>query len=511
MAHGWDQKVAAAHIDKKLADVEEVVIKEYVRDMSLENIKTNEAYKVDAAHIYVDIVNLDDILGTTATEGVTSHKRALRFLNQHYRAVSRILNETDSKRIDFHNQRLHAVTTKPYNTEKDAEKSRIQRAVAVAQLIIDVLDETGDDDEQVPNAQLRVGIDSGLALAVNNGRNGYREPLFLGEPANHAAKHASNATATGIYLTNVARKVIGLGEVADSYKTPLSKAEIKTCQDAAALSVTCEAIVNEWRKDLEKNPIGSFEFSRQTPPLRDLDISLLTPKNSRRQEAVSMYADIDGFTAYVAKHINSKPESVVQTLHVIRAELERVLTCDFGGRRIRFIGDCIHGLVCEGTAHTTDEEATISTSVLCAGGLRSSFDEAVIKLKNRDIDADGLGLAIGFEFGPMTVTRLGIHGDRVRCSVSRGVLQSEEEQLGCDGKETAIGQSAYDKGSSSVRKMFGTSRKKKNLDYNEAVESLAERDDKTAKASRAHTFSIAGCAAAEAAAPVVRPYCPVRF
>ena len=99
MAHGWDQKRAADHIDKKLADVEEVVIKNYVRDMSLENIKTNEAYKVDAAHIYVDIVNLDGILGTTATEGVTSHKRALRFLNQHYRAVSRILNETETKRI----------------------------------------------------------------------------------------------------------------------------------------------------------------------------------------------------------------------------------------------------------------------------------------------------------------------------------------------------------------------------------------------------------------------------
>jgi len=152
MAHGWDRKRAVDHIDKKLADVEEVVIKDYVRDMSLENIKTNEAYKVDAAHIYVDIVNLDGILGTTATEGVTSHKRALRFLNQHYRAVSRILTETETKRIDFHNQRLHAVVTKPYNTEDKAEKSRVQCAVAVAQLIIDVLKETGDDDEQVPNA-----------------------------------------------------------------------------------------------------------------------------------------------------------------------------------------------------------------------------------------------------------------------------------------------------------------------------------------------------------------------
>ena len=32
MAHGWDQKRAADHIDKKLADVEAVTIKNYVRD-----------------------------------------------------------------------------------------------------------------------------------------------------------------------------------------------------------------------------------------------------------------------------------------------------------------------------------------------------------------------------------------------------------------------------------------------------------------------------------------------
>ena len=78
--------------------------------------------------------------------------------------------------------------------------------------------------------------------------------------------------------------------------------------------------MKEWREDLKNSPIGVFEFSRQTPPLRDLDISVLTPKNSRRQEAVSIYADIDGFTAYVAKHIDSNPEDVVRTLHVIRAD-----------------------------------------------------------------------------------------------------------------------------------------------------------------------------------------------
>ena len=203
--------------------------------------------------------------------------------------------------------------------------------------------------------------------------------------------------------------------------------------------------MKEWREDLKNNPIGVFEFSRDASPARSRH-SVLTPKNSRRQEAVSIYADIDGFTAYVAKHIDSNPEDVVHP-PCIRADSNVYSPATLEGDVSDSSATCIHGLACEGTAHTTDEEVTISNSVLCAGGLRSSFDEALIRLADQDVDAEGLGLAIGFEFGPMTVTRLGIHGDRIRCSVSRGVLQSEEEQLRCSGTETALGQSAYDKGS----------------------------------------------------------------
>ena len=39
-----------------------------------------------------------------------------------------------------------------------------------------------------------------------------------------------------------------------------------------------------------------------------MDIYSLTPANSKRQEMVSLYADIDGFTAYVADHINEKTD-----------------------------------------------------------------------------------------------------------------------------------------------------------------------------------------------------------
>jgi hypothetical protein len=46
--------------------------------------------------------------------------------------------------------------TKPY----DSEAKRVHKAVAVGQLIIDVLAQTGEDADH-PAAKVRVGIDSG--------------------------------------------------------------------------------------------------------------------------------------------------------------------------------------------------------------------------------------------------------------------------------------------------------------------------------------------------------------
>jgi len=507
MSKNWNYDRAAEQIEKRLAEVEDITVVEFKRDMSLENIPVAKAYRMNATHIYADIINLLDMLHVTEDEGVRCHQRTLRFLNQHYRAVHRILALCEARRVDFHNQRLHAVVFKPYDSEDFAERKRVQRAVAIGQLVIDVLAETGDAYEHIPNAKMRIGIDTGFALAVNNGRSGGREPLFLGLPANQAAKLSGAAQHQGIYLTNKARELIGLNEVDKPESTPLATEEIAACQTAAALPVNTSEIVDQWKEEQDASPIGLFEFYRHTPPLRTLDIANLTPANSRRQEAISIFADIDNFSAYVAKHIDEHPEDVVRIFHVLRSEMDRVLSSDFEGRRIRFIGDCIHGLMCEGTAHTTDEKTTVTSAVICAGALRSSFNLALESLRGRGIRVDDLALAIGFELGPMTVTRLGIKGDRIRCSVSRGVLASELEQRRCyDGTETAIGLHAYKAGSEAVRNLFSKNRKAANLDYNEVIEALAEDGDEPATQVREAAYATAAPAIAKAADIAVRPH-----
>jgi len=482
-ARTWNQERAAKRIQKKIDDlpIKDIEIREYVRETNLGDLPKKVAYRVDAVHLYADILNLNDMLNVTQVEGEKCHRQVLRFLDLQYRAATRILNNEGALRIDFHNQRLHAVVTKPYGDEE----SRVHTAVAIAQLLMDVLAKTGEDADH-PAASIRVGIDTGVALAVNNGRRGHREPLFLGEPANHAAKRSGGGSVPGIYLTNHARIAIDLPCVDDENNSPLSAEEIATSQKLVELTSTADAIVEAWEKDLEANPIGRFEFSSHTPPYASLDPETLSPGDSRRQSAATIYADIDGFTDYVGTNIadDVSAKHVVRALRVLRSELDAVLHEDFKGRKVRFIGDCVHGLIVEGTAYSTDAEATVTTSVLCAAGMRSSFVLALTKLEEAGTDASSLGLQVGLDYGPVVTTRLGIKADMVRCSVSRSTRQAESEQGRCAGSETAIGEAAYSVASQGVQDLFGGTRKRAALDYPAALEELASKKDATATAAK---------------------------
>lgn len=494
----WDKQTAEDRILARLDDVESVIVKDYVRDTDLNSLLRNRAYRVDGVHVYIDILNLKEMLGITGEEGVTCHRRTLRFLNLHYRAVARILHEIDAIHVDFHNQRLHAVIVKPYGDEEE----RIHQGIALAQLIIDVLKLTFEEgDEKLPAAVVRAGIDSGVALAVNNGRRGHREPLFLGRPANLAAKRAGGGTKPGIFMTNSARGVIGLAAVSNEDAVALTADEITASQDEAQLSPTVTSVLKAWRKDLQDNPIGKFEFSAHTPPFSTLDLELLTPRNSRRQDALSLYADIDGFTAYVDKNIDDdeSAKDVVRVLHVLRSELHEVLTSDFQGVKVRFIGDCVHGALVEGTAASTDAEDTVKTALLCAGALRSSFDLAKVILEEEGIACD-LGLAIGLEYGPLVLTRLGVKGDMVRCCISRGVLASEKEQLRSTGKQTAIGAVAAAKGPVWVSEWFGDDRRLTGVTYAAVVSRIEKAKQAEKSAGQTNSLLRPATAASTAAA-----------
>ena len=167
---------------------------------------------------------------------------------------------------------------------------------------------------------------------------------------------------------------------------------------------------------------------------------------------------------------------------------------------------CSRSLV-EGTAQTTDVEVTISNMTLCAGGMRSSFDLAISRLKANGTDATSLGLAIGFEFGPMSVTRLGMKSGLIRCSVSRGVIAAERNRRVAKAPKPRLVKSPED-GTDAVRAIFGDTRKRDRLDYDTAVNAMSSKNDKTARAAKALTGSPLLKPATAAAAPLAFPNRP---
>ncbi|PHS78304.1 MAG: hypothetical protein COB59_07810 [Rhodospirillaceae bacterium] len=180
---------------------------------------------------------------------------------------------------------------------------------------------------------------------------------------------------------------------------------------------------------------------------------------------LSIFADLDGFTHYVDQRMGNLEQLRVaaRTLFVLRAELTDVLQKDFNGRKVRLIGDCVQGIISEGTAQNVDAEETVTTGVLCAAAMHSSF-ETVQKMEP---EANNLGLAIGLEYGATPVTRLGIRGDMsVRVATSQAVTNAEKLQESLDqGDLTAIGEEAYRLAPEHIQDIFDDARRKQYLNY----------------------------------------------
>lgn len=450
----WNEKTTRERVRKAWDASAKVEVKPLVKEASFDSVSLHTAYAVHGVHVYLDIPNALALVGKDTER---DHAKLLRFLHILMRVAHLVFQRTDAIKVDLQNTRLHFVVYKPY----DSEAARVRAAVAIAAVLSDALLAGNALHGELADARAVIGIESGVSLAVRNGTRGDREPLFLGNPANHAAK-LTGRKAAGIYLGGVARAALGAGyQASDVGAVPLTAPQIEACVSAAKLAVTRDTVSRAWDEERKQHAIADFQFSRFTPPLAGFALDELTPKNSKRQALVVLYADIDGFTKYVADAITGGRGAVaVRVLHVIRKELRDVLN-EMGGLKVRYIGDCVQGVIAEGTAHTTDAEGSVLTAVMCAGAMRSAFHV----IREELTAAAGLGLQIGLELGDTSLSRVGVQGSRDRCTVGEATLDAERAQGGCNGDETAIGTAAHAAGPQVVRDAFGPTRKSREIDY----------------------------------------------
>jgi class 3 adenylate cyclase len=433
-------------------------------------IPRNRAIETHGVHVYANLMDFNAVLEEIGIETVASHRRALEFLNAHYSACDVLTDEFGLQRVDFHGPRLHAVVLAPEGDSNEAERIRV--AILFSAAFRELAAELSRNHPEF-GTRVRIGIDSGPAVAINDGTKADAEPLFIGSPANKAAKLA-DGDDPGIYFSDRAEHARAGGSLLNVGPLhPVTETEVLAKYRRSSEKSGTAPLIRDAYERVEARLIKSdkvifgsqpaFAFRHKEPPLSTIRFKDHPPSNAIRMEVASIFADIDGFTAYIdAAIVSGTVAQAVANLFVIRRELAAVLQEDFRGRKVRYIGDCLHGIIAEGDVRQTDTNETINQSVLTLGALRSSFELCKAKL----VGLESLGIAIGTDIGETPICRIGLRGEAsVRIAVSRATCHSENEQRRCDGSQSAIGQKAYAAASVAIRRQIGGNRIIDNLDY----------------------------------------------
>ena len=98
-----------------------------------------------------------------------------------------------------------------------------------------------------------------------------------------------------------------------------------------------------------------------------------------------------------------------------------------------------------------DAPSAVREAACCAAGMRSSF------LLCQEIlsGIESLDLAIGIEYGPVPLTRIGLRGeDSVRCATGRAVVTAEKVQQRIENGGVDLGPNAKSIADPAVKRYF---------------------------------------------------------
>lgn len=404
----------------------------------LDRLSPSTAIVVDAVHVYVKLEGFDDYLLESNRETEASHRRALTLLHFYYVLLDLLVREGGGVRVDFHAARMHFIVAEPIGA---SAVERVNRALAIVEGLEDAAAnlpwQLGVSVKRMP---LRIGIDQGPCIAIANDSGHDTDVVFLGTPANLAAKLA-DGDESGVYLSPTVRQLLGLPALATLQETKRSPApDFIRARARRVAGPLVERAKNDIQGRIEDISPPQFAFHRAELPLSKIKFSELAPSHTVRMEMAALFADLDQFTAYVDRSLKAGAgRQVVRTMFVLREEQRAVLRKDFCAKRLRFVGDCVIGLTASGQGSGVSAAKTVEDAVRCAAALHASLQVC----REEIAEAHPLGLQIGVAYGVSPITRLGIRGDMsVRCAASRAIIDAERQQSVARRGETVVAASA---------------------------------------------------------------------
>lgn len=419
---------------------------------------------IQTGHCYIEITNFDALLTDSGRESEEAAQKICALLHGWFQSADVLTDGTSVQRVDFHGGRIHVVVVS--NTADPCSIEMLAQLVSFARAIREILPLLVYEVYGIHrNVDTRAGIDAGPCLAWDDGDADGAEPLFLGSPANHAAKIAARSQTPGIYLSErVVNQFpsLGLGtqelfagvltKGGSFYRAPRSLLNMSSVLAAPAQERRELALaegLQTVQKGVARQAKTQFIFSLMSPPLRDVRFKNLSPSKSIRMEMAVIFADIDGFTAFVDECIQTGQLAVAaKYIYVLRKEMAAVVKDDCRAKKVRFIGDCVQAVIAAGTARSIDDAETVRQAVLTATALQRSVKICASRLKSKH----SLAVSIGIEFGKTPLTRAGIRGERaVRLSCSNASRVAEREQNDCLSGRVKLGPHAARAGAKPLR------------------------------------------------------------
>lgn len=429
----WNKKRSLDRIQKHLDSMGEIEVRKLTREADLEHLLSETTCReIYGAHIYVQVSNFARL----ASDGLYAqddYKRLIQGVHIYQREVTRIVEGLGGTLVHFQGPKLHALFYRPIDNAKKLASRAVLLQLVLKDFVKTVFNPAFPDYDDFTIA---AGADLGNAIGTMDGINGDRELLFLGAPANHAAKIISSAQR--LRLTQEVYEALPDDLGALCLKTDDGPYQLKpvTCDDldkllaAHRLTWNRDTSTRNVKDDKKRFPLKDIDYSSAEAPI---DLDDLSISNNKRVLGATIFADVSGFTAYIdAATSEEDKRAALRVFHAIRKEMARVITGDFDGLRIQYQGDRVQGLF---HLPQDDEDAIVKKVVDAAAGLQSSMEYT---LKACLPEASELRLAIGVDLGTTLVSKLGARGQRDRICLGEAVECAAQLEERSEGGQIAV-------------------------------------------------------------------------
>ena len=437
----WDYQRSLQRIQQHLNNMGGIEVSKLTREADLEQLLTETNCRdIYGAHVYVNISNFARLAAETdGYYAKDDYKRLIQGVHIYQRAVTHIVEGFGGLFVHFQGPKLHALYYRPIENSKELAAHAVLLQLVIKDFVQNVFNPAFPHYQ---NFAIAGGADLGSVIGTSNGINGDRELLFLGAPANYAAKIIDTAghlrLTQRIYdaLSNDLKRICadvggGLYQV-----IPIKSADLDALLKAHGLIWRRDVSARNIEDDKRRFPLKDIAYSSAEVPI---DLDALSITNNKRVLATSIFADVSGFTKYIDA-AQSAPEKItaLRVLHAVRKELARVIKYDFGGLRIQYQGDRVQGLF-----HLPqDNEAAIAKkAVETAVGLQSSMEQT---LKACLPEASTLRLAVGVDMGITLVSKLGARGQRDRICLGEAVEDAARYEEHCTGGQIGVSKRIHD-------------------------------------------------------------------